>query len=124
MLLNWETYKGLSAELRREYDFRFKDKKNSSSQGILGLLVFLLLMISLLMFVMYLVVTEPAFEGVIVSVASMLELMFRLVYVTTWMIVGFMLISSIDMTVHYVQYYKWKKNNNIKQTFWWSKWLK
>ena len=112
--MHWETYKTLTKKQKEEYDFRFKDKlfyPNFVKTGRWTLAFVAIITIN--MFVLYLVMTDPTFADLKDQVGGLLNITIQL---AKWGLI-IMLIdlawNGINMCIKFYQEYKWIKKENI-----------
>jgi hypothetical protein len=119
-MLNWKTYKKLSNKQKEEYNFRFKDEIEPPLQFAFLLVLLMVGMVTTKIFLMYLVITEPALSSYQYLTREVFITSSRLVLVVSWMLIGLMGQYVIRVLIRYQQFNKWVKTNNIKIIRWWN----
>ena len=120
MKLNWETYKTLTKEQKKEYDFKFKDNPYIIDiKGLITPLTIISLIIMQFIFLLFIVVTsdqmEPYKEQVVESFSSIGQITTIILPIVLIFVLG----GIIEASIRTVKYYKWKKKNKVKVI---SKW--
>lgn len=122
--MNWETYKSLTTKQKDEFNFRFKENIPVPFPYMFSSTIILILLIVTLNFSVYLIVTHPDLMIYNIEVVSIYSNTAYIVLGTAWIMVGVIIEYLVRIIIKSKQYVKWKKENNIIETFWYSKWLK
>ena len=120
--MNWDTYKQLSFELRDEYKYRFGDEPQLSCRGMTTMLISLVSVISMLVFLSYLILTSEAFVDLKDMYAGIVKGTINIVKVGLSIILVYLLVDVIKFPYFYIRRWRWLKKHNIKrqkETFWW-----
>ena len=120
--MNWETYKTLTQKQKEEFNFRFKDKIYFHIP--FSSVIILTLTTTVLLYIIYLSLTNSAFEQYQKDIINIFTANGYLILITAWGIVISTIEYLVSAGIKEYQYKKWKKDNNIKETFWWSRWLR
>jgi len=122
--MNWENYKELTTKQKEEYDFRFNDREEFNIWGLSIIAMNLFLIIILLIFTSYIVVTSPAMEQYQHDVSELIGSAGYLMLVIMIFIIGYIIDFIVRVSIRWWQYSKWKKENNIVIKVGWKKWFK
>lgn len=122
--MNWENYKRLTIKQKEEYNFRFKKKENFDIYGLSLIVTNIFLIMIVLYFTSYMIITLPSMEQYKSEILTYVSFSGRLVVVISIFIIGYILEFIYRVIKHSYQYNKWKKENKIVITTWWSKWRK
>ena len=127
MNMPWTTYSKLSAPLRREYDYRFKEYKKFNAVSLLTVVAGVGFMALLLLFTMYVIVTNEVFNSIKMDVIEITQLILRLIQIGGWTVFAIVTYDAVIMLIEFFMYRYWLHKNNIKieRAFpvWIKKWL-
>lgn len=122
--MNWETYKTLTRKQKEEFEIRFKNEVPIPFPYMFSSSIIIILLIVVLNFSVYLIVTNPDLEKYQSNVLDIFLNSAYMIFVVAWVMVGTIIEYLVRVIIRSHQYSKWKKDNNIKEIFWYSKWLK
>lgn len=122
--MKWETYEKLSTKLKDEYNFRFKEDIELPINSMFSWTIILVLLIMCNFYLFFIIITNPAFV--------LYKPIIKDIFVSINMFINIMALTLIIVCIEFIiksifrlyQYSKWKKENNIKEIFWYNKWLK
>jgi hypothetical protein len=83
----------------------------------------MIMTVIILFFTVYMVLKEPALAVYKEQLAVYVSSIGTTVMITGYLVIGILIERTIRICVYVYQLYKWKKENNIKEVHWWSKWL-
>jgi membrane protein YdbS with pleckstrin-like domain len=121
--MKWKTYKNLKSELQKEYDYRFRDDVTFKINGLLSWVSMLAAILVIMLFCIYLVFKEPALIQYKEEISHYVSLLGRIIFVTTWIVVIYILEYLVRIIIRLYNYNKWKKENKIVIKKWWHRWL-
>ena len=119
-MLNWETYKTLNSEQKEEYNFRFKDREIMDVKGLANNVLIFIMSIIILTFIIYLSITSPSLQQYKIQINTLLNSCLISTLIITMIIMGYCIEYVVRSIIQFIQFYKWKKQNNIKQIYWWK----
>ena len=117
-MMKYKLYKTLTKEQKEEYDYRFKDRVRFQIQSMIPYVYLLIIITILLVFTTYLTVSTEIFKPYIKDITNIYIMAGKVILVTAYIIIIYMLDYSIRLIIFNYQYSKWKKKNNIKETQW------
>lgn len=110
--LNWETYKQIPENLRKEFDYKFKERPKTSINIIMNTITVMILASACFMFSIFVLLKEETFtreELMPLFKTSQLLIKSTLIFVITILI-----IDLIVLILYAYQKHKWLKKHNIK----------
>ena len=114
--MNWETYKTLTDDQKKEYDFRFKDKPLVIDGGkLISSVTLFLMVVTQFLMTIFLAMTHEAFTNLRDQVIILLQTTSRIVGAMTIIIVVFLLTFAITSGYRIYIEQKWMKDNKIKK---------
>lgn len=120
-MLNWKTYKTLNQKQKDEYNFRFKNAVQPPFQ-FLVLWSFLLVLIQMVnMFVTYITITTPEMSKYVSNISFLFSGASTFIFASAILLIGCVIEYLVRLTIQVYQFNKWKKENNIKSIYWYSK---
>lgn len=122
--MNWETYKNLTIKQKEEYNFKFKDEIKFSSSGLIISLTNLFLVSVIFIFMIFIIVKDEQFSQYKDSLQIYVNSIGSIFYACGILVVGFAFEYLIKVINRWYSYTKWKRENNIKVIYWWTKWFK
>jgi len=122
--MKWKTYKTLTEKQKEEYNYRFKEDIQLPINGIFSGTIILVLLTMCLFYLFFIIITNPAFV--------LYKTIIKDIFISINMFISIMGLTLIVVCIEFIiksifrlyQYSKWKKENNIKEIFWYNKWLK
>ena len=120
--MNWLTYKTLGVKQKEEYNYRFKEPIQSPNLLVPIIIMYAFMVIFL--FTSYLIIKAPELEIQKDNITQLIYGSSVISLVTTFWCIYLMIEYLVRAFIKTYQYSKWKKENNIKEVFWYSKWLK
>jgi len=116
--MKYNLYKTLTQEQKEEYNYRFKDGVSFELQSMLSNVYLLIVTAVILLFTTYLTVSTEIFKPYIKDITNIYIMVGKVILVTGYIIVIYMLSYSVRLFIFNYKYSKWKKQNNIKETQW------
>jgi magnesium-transporting ATPase (P-type) len=122
--MNWENYSRLTNKQKEEYNYRFKERETFHIGNLMVATMNLFLVVVVLLFLSYLVVTMPALEQYKSQVSLYVQSAGAMLLAVLIFVIGYIVDFVVRLSWHSYQYYKWKKENKIVIITWWSRWRK
>ena len=122
--MNWESYNKLTTKQKEEYNFKFNDKESFHIYSLMNITMMLFLVVAIIMFISYLIMIMPELSQYKFEVSQYIAMAGKIFFVNAIIIIGFVIEYMFRIIFRGYNYIKWKKENNIVENFWWSKWQK
>lgn len=119
--MNYQTYIKLNNKQKEEYNYRFVNGVRFNINGFLTSVMLLITLTILLVFTTYLVINTEIFSIYINNIQQIYLTAMRVIFVTYWIIIIYIVDYAIRLIIHQYKYSKWKKQNNIKEIYWYTK---
>ncbi len=115
--MKWEDYNRMNNRQKEEYNYRFKNHTiQISTQGILSTVIIIYLLISIMLFISYLAITDEKFAVYKDSVYNILKSSSQLVMFGVLVILLIVVINVANIIIWEVKEHIWIKRNNIRIT--------
>lgn len=112
--MDYKTFSGMSEAQQREWKYRFSKDVELYSTQMANVALFLTMSSALLLFVSYLVITNPEMSHLKSQALSILSTNFRLISACVIYILVILIIDIIRLTIDFICKRNWKKLNGIK----------
>ena len=115
--MKWEDYNRMSNRQKEEYNYRFKNHPIVIDvQGICSTIIIVYLLIMMMIFMSYIIITDELFVDYKDSVVDILKSSSLFMIYGVSIIIAFALFSLITMIVRDIKEKKWIRENNIRIT--------
>ena len=120
--MNWENYKTLTPKQKDEFNFRFKEP--ITYPNFFSPILIMISLIIIFTFTIYLIISHPELELHKEVIIDIYQSVYILIFITSFWAFAISLEYIANSMIRTYTYSKWKKENNIVELHWWSRWLK
>jgi hypothetical protein len=113
--MNYKTYKTMTAEQQKEWEFKYKDAIHLNLSSLPGLMVGLLSIVTLYLMTSYLFFVDPKFEQYQPLVISLMANLSKVVSGVGFAIIILAIVDLFHIIIRIISEKRWLKRNNIKE---------
>lgn len=123
--MNWETYKQMTPEQQKEYDFRFgKREPLFNIVGIFSWVTIFLMMVNFLLYSSYLFMIGEHFVELKDKVGDLLVAAMQVIKVIIPVVIFAIIWDGLGNLIFIIRKNIWLRKNGIKPVYTYKKWLK
>ena len=117
MQMKWEDYNRMSKRQKEEYNYRFKNHLIVIDvRGLVFVVMIFYLLMNVMLFISYIVITDEKFEAYNDSVIDILASSSQLMLTGTIVLILIAIINLINILIWSYKEKKWIRENNIRIT--------